>query len=180
MKYSIVSPENPALRAKARLISEEEIEGEYVRTLIADMKGILAGEKLGVAIAAPQVGEAVQIFVVSGKVFDSREGVPDEEQPKNPDVAYINPEILKYSQKKMDMHEGCLTLPGLWGMVPRAERVRISYSNEQGERVTRGASGLLAHVFQHECDHLQGVIYTDKAHDVYEEAEPVEPDPIHE
>jgi peptide deformylase len=177
MNRVIVPIDHPALRAHAREIGPEEIATPYIQDLIADMKALLARERLGVAIAAPQVGEAVQLFVVSGKVFlgpakdDEEKEVPAEQIP--PDQVFINPKILKLSQKKEDMHEGCLTLPGIWGMVPRSIRARISAYDENGTPFTRGASGLLAHVFQHEIDHLEGIIYTDKAHDTYEdEAEP--------
>lgn len=176
MKYSIVPLEHSALHRKARRITPDEIGGDYLSSLIKRMKEILTKEELGVAIAAPQVGEAVQLFIVSGKVFDAREKnnkteeESDAKKPPSEDRVYINPKILKYSQKKIDMHEGCLTLPGLWGMVPRSERVRMSFLNEKGEESSYGASGLLAHTFQHEVDHLDGIIYTAKAHDVYEES----------
>lgn len=173
MNYKIVPQENEALHKKARLVKSEEIGGAYLSKLIADMKTILSSERLGVAIAAPQVGEDVALFVVSGKVFDAREGKErdDETPPENPDQVFINPGIIKYSKKKQDMHEGCLTLPGLWGMVPRAERVRMRYIDENGEEKERGASGLLGHVFQHEVDHLDGILYTEKAHDMYEDGD---------
>ena len=181
MKHHLVSPEHPALREKARPLTQEEIGSTYVRQLIADMREILSGEKLGVAIAAPQVGEAVQLFVVSGKVFLDAEGETEAEAAIPEDTVYINPRITKYSRKREDLHEGCLTLPGWWGMVPRASQVRLAYTDTDGKEQERGASGLLAHIFQHECDHLHGVIYTDKAHDLYEEVdEPTEAPANHE
>lgn len=168
MNRALVAIDHPALRSQAREIAPENIATPHVQSLITDMKTILANERLGVAIAAPQVGEALQLFVVSGKVFIK--GDPEEEGAEIPeDQVFINPKILKRSQKKEDMHEGCLSLPGKWGLVPRSTRVRISAYNEKGEPTTRGASGLLAHIFQHEIDHLEGIIYTDKAHDMYEE-----------
>ena len=171
MNRAIVPIEHLALRSHAREITHEEISSPYIMELIADMKQLLASERLGVAIAAPQVGEAVRLFVVSGKVFLNEEKDEEEVSEKDipPDQVFINPVILKLSQKKADMHEGCLSLPGIWGLVPRSIRVRISAIDENGKPVTRGASGLLAHVFQHEIDHLDGIIYTDKAHDTYEE-----------
>jgi peptide deformylase len=171
MNRAIVPIDHPALRMHAREIAPEEIATPYITELIGDMKQLLASERLGVAIAAPQVGEAVRLFVVSGKVFLNDEKDEEEVSEKDipPDQVFINPVILKLSQKKADMHEGCLSLPGIWGLVPRSIRVRISATDEHGKQVTRGTSGLLAHVFQHEIDHLDGIIYTDKAHDTYEE-----------
>lgn len=180
MQRTIVSVDHPALRAHAREIAPDEIKSPYVQGLVSDMKALLAKERLGVAIAAPQVGEAVRLFVVSGKVFAP--AADDEAELSKvttilPDQVFINPQILKLSQKKEDMHEGCLSLPGLWGEVSRSIRARISAYDEHGNMITRGASGLLAHVFQHEIDHLEGIIYTDKAHDMYEESiEPEEPE----
>ena len=173
MNRTIVPIDHPALRAHAKEIAVDEINTPYVQDLIADMKALLAKERLGVAIAAPQVGEAVRLFIVSGKVF--LPAVEDDADPQPgtlipPDQVFINPTILKLSQKKEDMHEGCLSLPGIWGEVPRSIRARISAYDEHGTPITRGASGLLAHVFQHEIDHLEGIIYIDKAHDMYEDS----------
>ena len=76
---------------------------------------------------------------------------------------------MKISRAKKDKHEGCLSIRGKWGIVPRAEKVMLKAYNENGEQFTRGASGFLAHVFQHEMDHLDGILYTDKATNVYDE-----------
>ncbi|HET8581035.1 MAG TPA: peptide deformylase [Candidatus Paceibacterota bacterium] len=175
---TLVPPDHPALHQKAQPIPREKIGSAEIRGLIADMKAILAAERLGVAIAAPQVGEPLALFVVAGKVFEApaeeaddggSDAAPEPAEPMRPDAVFINPEILKLSRRRQDMHEGCLTLPGLWGMVPRAERVRLRYLDEHGGEQVRGAGGLLAHVFQHETDHLEGILYVEKAHDLYEE-----------
>lgn len=170
---AIIPATDPILRAHASEVDPADIPGDHIQTLIRDMRELLAREHLGVAIAAPQVGESLRLFVVSGRAL-----LPDEDEhtekksPKEPvdDLVFINPVIIKTSRRKKDMHEGCLSLPGFWGMVPRSERTTIQALDEKGQPITRGASGLLAHIFQHEIDHLEGVMYTDKAHDVYEEA----------
>jgi peptide deformylase len=79
------------------------------------------------------------------------------------DEVYINPSILKMSRGRKDKHEGCLSIRGQWGMVPRAEKATITAYDEHGKKFTRGASGFLAHIFQHETDHLNGVLYIDTA-----------------
>ncbi len=145
------------------------------------MKKLLAKEPYGVALAAVQVGEPVRLFIVAGRALalDTR-NAPDE--PKNheaslhgtssavvADQIYINPVLRKVSRKKTDKHEGCLSVRGKWGEVPRAEKATLQYVDEEGHPQTRGASGFLAHIFQHEMDHLEGILYTDKASAIYDE-----------
>ncbi|MBI5457146.1 peptide deformylase [Candidatus Kaiserbacteria bacterium] len=172
---------NPALRGIAREVPISDITGKHIKKLIAEMKALLSKEKYGVALAASQVGEPVRLFIVSGRALarDSRNS-PDEpekkdERPAMPDQVYINPVLLKISRMKKEKHEGCLSIRGKWGVVPRAEKVMLRAHNENGEQFTRGASGFLAHVFQHEMDHLDGILYTDKATNVYDE-KPEEPE----
>ena len=167
--------ENPALRKIAREIPLADIGSARIQKLIADMQTLLSKESYGVALAASQVGEPLRLFIVSGRAVarDSR-NAPDEpekkdEQPSLPDQVFINPAVLKMSRLKKPKHEGCLSIRGKWGEVPRAEKASIRAYDEHGVRFTRGASGFLAHIFQHEMDHLVGVLYTDKATTMYEE-----------
>ena len=175
MRTILPANKNPALRKAAREIAVSEIESKRIQTIIAEMKKLLSKEEFGVALAAPQVGESLKLFVVSGRALarGSRNS-PDEpekkdEAPALADQVYINPELLKLSRKKTEKHEGCLSLRGFWGLVPRAEKATIRAYDEKGARFTRGASGFLAHIFQHEMDHLEGILYTDKAAKIYEE-----------
>ena len=175
MRTILPADKNPALRKVAREIAVSEIESKRIQTIIAEMKKLLSKEEFGVALAAPQVGESLKLFVVSGRALarGSRNS-PDEpekkdEAPALADQVYINPELLKLSRKKTEKHEGCLSLRGFWGLVPRAEKATIRAYDEKGARFTRGASGFLAHIFQHEMDHLEGILYTDKAAKIYEE-----------
>jgi peptide deformylase len=156
--------ENPVLRAKARVLSREEISSEKTLNLIRAMKELLEKEEHGVAIAAPQVGEPLRLFVVAEKALPTK---------TTPSV-YINPEIISESKARSDKSEGCLSVRGFWGIVSRAEKVRLRAYNEKGERFVRGASGLLAHIFQHEMDHLDGILYIDKASRVEKETTPGE------
>lgn len=175
----IVQVGHEALRQKAKDVPAAEIQSPRIQSIIATMKELLSKEELGVALAAPQIGESLRIFIVSGHVLERRQGKTDEEirLPRNTDndLVLINPEITKMSSAKKDKHEGCLSLKGKWGMVPRAEKATIRAYNEHGVQFTRGASGFLAHIFQHEMDHLDGILYTDKAKLVYndEDAEKI-------
>lgn len=178
MRSILPHTDNPALRSIAREIPPSEIGGEKIQKLIADMKKLLAREPQGVALAAPQVGEPLRLFIVAGTAAKKRaeaneargeeesetiEGMPEE------DVAYINPVLEKLSRGKKEKHEGCLSIRGTWGTVPRAEKATLRAFDEHGKKFTRGASGFLAHIFQHEMDHLEGVLYTDKAATLYDE-----------
>jgi len=168
MRTIIPHTENPALREMAKPVAIADITSPHIKSLIADMKRLLKKEPQGVAIAAPQLGESLQIFVVSGEALEKRDDHHDSEETapapmKMKDEVYINPILLKMSRGKKPKHEGCLSIRGKWGMVPRAEKATITAYDETGKKLTRGASGFLAHVFQHETDHLNGILYTDTA-----------------
>lgn len=175
MRTILAVNENPALREIAHEIPIADIQSARIQKLIAEMKALLAKEGYGVALAASQVGEPLRLFIVSGRALarDSR-NAPDEpeknnEQPPIPDQIYINPVVLKMSRIKSEKHEGCLSIRGKWGIVARAEKTMLTAYNEKAEAITRGASGFLAHVFQHEMDHLDGILYTDKAAALYDD-----------
>ena len=170
MRSILPANDNPVLHEEAKEVPHAEIRSAYMQELIADMKRLLVPEKYGVALAAPQVGDPVRLFIIAGKALARRKKDTPEE-PISEDQVYINPTITKMSKAKKDKHEGCLSLPGYWGEVPRAEKVTIEAYDEHGKKFTRGASGFLAHIFQHEVDHLEGVVYTEKATALYEETD---------
>jgi peptide deformylase len=182
MRTILPQASNPALRERARDIPLADIGSKKIREIIADMRALLVKEEYGVALAASQVGEPLQLFIVSGRALArGSRNAPDEtfdeakprqneaEAPRPPDEVYINPKILKLSRKKLEKHEGCLSIRGKWGMVPRAEKATVRAYDENGKPFTRGASGFLAHIFQHEMDHLDGILYTDKATELYDD-----------
>jgi len=185
-KFSHFKPENtivvedhPALRQKAIEIPIGEIKGKYIQDLISHMSKMLAAQVDGVGLAAPQVGVPLQLFIVSGKVFltdEDREKIMESHKKKKkhgliipPDMICINPQITKLSKDKKWMEgEGCLSVRWFYGKVQRSLRSTIKAYNQEGQQFTRGASGLLAHVFQHEVDHLNGILFIDKAKDIKE------------
>ncbi len=160
----IVQKEDKILRSIAKEVPISEIKSKKVQKIISDMKALLAKEPDGVAIAAPQIGVPFRIFVVSGKVKSFLEKTEKE----YPDSVYINPKITKLSKDKKLMEEGCLSVRYLYGKVRRSNKASIEAYDENGKFFKRGASGLLAQIFQHECDHLDGILFIDKAKDLEE------------
>lgn len=156
-----------ALRAAAHEVPLADITTEKTRRLVAQMSEALAQEYDGVALAAPQVGEMVRLFIVSGKVLARLARKQAEQKTEPPkDAVFINPVLVKISKQKQTVEEGCLSLRYLYGKVERAAKVTLCAYDESGKKITRGASGLLAQIFQHEVDHLNGILFTDKATDI--------------
>lgn len=161
MKDPVVQVGAPVLRRVAKPVLKKDIKSPKIKRVISTMKKALAGEEYGVAIAAPQVGESMRIFVVAGRALlpeDAPEGTPAP-----PDLVFINPEIVRLSRAKKEMSEGCLSVRGKYGAVVRHEKASVKALSEAGVPFAYNGTGLMAHIFQHECDHLEGVLYIDKA-----------------
>jgi peptide deformylase len=159
------------LRETARNVELAEISSPKIQKIIADMKTALTEQEDGVAIAAPQIGVPLRIFVVSKRadiIIKGIESITEEEINKLKDPVYINPEIKKISRQKTIMDEGCLSVRYLYGKVERAEKVTVTAYDENGKKFVKGGSGLLAQIFQHEIDHLNGILFVDKADDIVE------------
>src|SRR3989344_5433096 len=177
-KDPIVQAGDPELRGTAKAVAKKDIGSAKINKIIARMKKALAAEGFGVAVAPQKMSGPLSIFVVSGKAFvpprqDGENGLveaeptrgpfrqPDEEVPA--DRVFINPEITRMPRKKYEMSEGCLRVRGKYGTVVRHEKASIKALDENGKTITYHGSGLVGHIFQHECDHLEGILYTDKA-----------------
>lgn len=167
---TIVQRENPALRKNAKAVKKEDVVSKEVKDAVKKMKEALHSQKDGVAIAAPQIGISLRIFVVSKNIFDDEKlrNLSNIKSGTGKDMVFINPEITRLSKKKIWLPEGCLSVRWLYGEVKRADKAAISAYDESGKKFTRGASGLLAQIFQHETDHLDGVLFTDKAKNLAE------------
>jgi len=158
----IVQKENKVLREKAKEVALDDISSAKIQNTISDMRESLSGEYDGVAIAAPQIAESLRIFVISKKLLEKSEGIKIEND------VFINPVITKMSGDKKLMDEGCLSVRPWYGKVRRASRTIISAYNESGEKFEMEGVGLVSQVFQHETDHLDGILFTDKAKDLVE------------
>lgn len=161
----IVQRESPVLREIAKSVPIQDIQSKSVKKVIKDMQDAMGQQRDGVAIAAPQIGENLRIFVVSGKLLKQAD---KKFKGDGSDLIFINPEIVRSSKEKKSVEEGCLSVRWLYGKVKRSVRVTLKAYNENGEKIERGASGLLAQIFQHETDHLNGILFTDKARETWE------------
>ena len=164
---TIVQTGDKILRESAKEISLAEIKSAKIKKILAQMTDALSVAKDGVALAAPQIGIPLRIFIVLKEYTENKTAQElkeiQEKKVKPEIVVFINPKITKISKKKQTVREGCLSVVGMFGAITRAEKVTVEAYNEKGEKFSRGASGLLAQIFQHEMDHLNGILFTDTA-----------------
>jgi len=148
----IVLTPDPVLRRKARKVTAFDKD---FQTLVDDMIETLR-EAPGVGLAAPQVGISERLIVVE---------YGDDEDESAPKKLYVvaNPEIVQPSDEKVEGVEACLSIPRLMGEVERHEQIVVKGLNRQGKPIKIKAQGWLARIFQHEIDHLEGILYTDRA-----------------
>lgn len=146
---------DPLLREIARPL--RELWTPKLRELVDDMLLALQANA-GVGIAAPQVGESLRLFILASR--------PNERYPDAPFMqpeVIVDPEIEWLSEETHKDWEGCLSVPGLRGLVPRARRIRARCLDpESGETIIREYEGFIARVFQHELDHLNGIVFPDR------------------
>ncbi len=161
-EQKIIQAEDKVLRVRAKEVKTEEITSPAIKKILEQLKKSLEKESDGVAIAAPQIGVSLRIFVISKRAFEIITGKEGEFEDK----VFINPIITKLSKEKEEMEEGCLSVRWKYGKVMRADKATIKAYDENGKKFTLGASGLISQIFQHETDHLDGVLFIDKAKDV--------------
>jgi peptide deformylase len=148
MIHKIVKEPAAVLRAKARPLEPNELNTPQLHKLVKEMVHTMYDAK-GVGLAAPQIGIGKQIIIVA----------PPEAEP----LAVINPVISKQSIGGYQSEEGCLSVPGIWGFVRRANSLTVSGLTPEGKVFKKKCIGFEATIFQHECDHLNGVLFIDKA-----------------
>jgi peptide deformylase len=166
----IVTLPNPVLRRKAKSVTRFD---DALQTLVDDMIETMR-EAPGVGLAAPQVAVSERVIVVE---YAEPEEVEEGQEPKEVEpklYVMVNPEIVKASPETEIGVEGCLSVPILVGEVERAHEVRIKGFNRRGQPMKLKADGWLARIFQHEIDHLNGVLFTDLATQVWQPEEPIE------
>jgi peptide deformylase len=146
---------HPVLRRKASPIDPAQITGPEVQRLIRDMLETMI-EYNGVGLAAPQVHVPLRLVICGGQ---------EDEEGRMQMRVLINPEVTATTTELFGMYEGCLSLPGLRGYVERPAAVSVKAYNEKGEHVDFALDGFPAVVIQHECDHLDGILYVDRLKD---------------
>jgi len=167
---TIVTLPDPVLRRKAHPVTNFD---RNLQKLIDDMIDTMR-DAPGVGLAAPQVGVSEQVIVVE---YAEPEEVEEGEEPKEVEpklYVMVNPEIVKASPETVVGVEGCLSIPMLVGEVERAHEIRIKGFNRHGQPMKLKVDGWLARIFQHEIDHVNGVVFTDLATQIWQPEEPIE------
>jgi len=153
MQLDIITNPAKILRQIAQEVSLTEISSEITQKLINDMQETML-IKDGIGLAAPQINVSKRIIVINTK-----DGI----------LTFINPKIVKNSWKKQTDEEGCLSVPGVWGNVKRPYQIDLNAIDKNGKEIKLTAKGLFARVIQHEVDHLDGILFIDKAKKIHEE-----------
>jgi len=155
----IVQQDDTVLRKVAAPVAVSGITKADTQKMLKEMFESLKSQHDGVALAAPQIGYSKRAFVVSPHIFDTGIVVP---------LVYLNPEIIKRSRDKKVMEEGCLSCRWLYGQTKRSSRVTVRAFDENGKEFVQEGKGLLAQIFQHEIDHLDGILFVDHAKNLRE------------
>jgi peptide deformylase len=147
MSWIILTDPNPILRTSAADVSVKEVTTPEFQKFADEYTAFMVNSN-GVGLAANQIGISKRIIAVLEKRTVS---------------VYVNPEIIKTSSATMESEEGCLSVPGVFGIVDRAKRIRVRALDRHGRHVEFNVAGFPATIFQHEIDHLNGILFTDKA-----------------
>jgi peptide deformylase len=142
----ILTYPNPILKQKSKSVSDPT--SLEIKQLVSDMTQSMRAHEYGMAIAAPQVGKSLRIFVI---------------EIEHEVMVFINPEIQKLSGKDVRTEEGCLSFPGKYLSVVRPNKVKIKFIDSAGQKQIMKADSLLARAIQHENDHLDGILFTERA-----------------
>lgn len=150
---------DPILRQTAQPIYQ--IHEDWVQSLIADML-VTMQEANGVGIAAPQVGQPYRLLIVA-----SRPNLRYPNAPTMEPTVMINPHILNHSPEMVSDWEGCLSIPGIRGQVPRYKQIEVEYTTPDGKLQQQVLTDFVARIFQHEFDHLHGAVFLDHVEDIH-------------
>ena len=164
---NIATLPDPVLKRKAHAVTKFDKD---LQTLLNDMVETMR-EAPGVGLAAPQIGLSERIVVI--EYFEKQEDEEKEDAPKKV-WAVINPEIVKASPETLMGVEGCLSIPGLVGEVERHAEVHVRAMNRHGKPVKIKAKGWLARIFQHEIDHVNGILFTERATRIWQPQDEVD------
>jgi peptide deformylase len=161
----IVQMGDPVLRQTARPLTPDEVRSDAIQHLIVLMRDTMR-DTPGVGLAAPQIGESIQLVVIEDRpeymIAVSPERLAERERAPVPFHVLVNPALTVRDDTPRLYFEGCLSLSGFGALTPRHASVRVTALNEHGEPVQIEASGWYARILQHEIDHLNGTVYVDR------------------
>ncbi len=136
-----------------RQIAKSAENNEKTQEIIQDLKDTLLSVENGAGLAAPQIGESLRVFVTRNyKQNNSRKNI----------LIFINPEIIEYSELTIQIPDGCLSIPNISDFTTRSSFIKVKYLNENFEQIEEELSGFQSVVFQHEFDHLNGILFIDR------------------
>ena len=165
MRLKIVQVGEAVLRQKAQALTADDIRSPKTQELLEWMRETMY-DAPGVGLAAPQVGLALQVAVIEDKPENMKDApaefIKERERKPVPFHVLINPKITLEGSADVEFFEGCLSLPGLTAVVPRARQVRVDCLDHKGNSKVIEASGWYARILQHEIDHLHGTVYVDR------------------
>ena len=159
-KLSIIQLGNPILRQKAKLV--EQVNSDDIQKLIDDLLTTVSDAN-GVGIAAPQVAVGYRVFIVA-----SRPNLRYPNAPLMEPTAMINPKIVAHSDETVKDCEGCLSIPGIRGLVPRYQKIEVEYIDRKGNLVNQQLTDFVARIFQHEYDHFEGLVFLDRVESTFD------------
>jgi peptide deformylase len=149
---------NPILRQVAQPIFN--IQDQSIQVLIDNLFATLTRSN-GVGIAAPQVGKSYRMLIVAS--------CPNARYPHAPvmePTVMVNPQLVSHSGEVVKDWEGCLSVPGIRGLIPRYRQIEVEYTTREGKRIRQEMTDFVARIFQHECDHLNGMVFLDRLESV--------------
>lgn len=157
----IIRMGHPTLREVAQPFPKQNLGSEHFNNLVADLKDTLAATGNGIGLAAPQINERYRVAVIDIPNPITRYGTVTP----LPFTVYVNPEISIINDHTEGYWEGCLSVPNMMGYVERPQHIRVDYIDSSGQPQSMELKGFLATVFQHEFDHLDGLLYVDRLKD---------------
>ncbi len=158
----ILTHPNPNLKVKSKTLDLSELKNSDTQKLIKKMIKVMYKDE-GIGLAAPQVDKQIRLIVIGKQALKQTK---NKTQFPNQDLVLINPEILETSEKTSWMQEGCLSLPHVFGDVERSEEIKVKALDSFGNEMEFEASDFFARVIQHEVDHLNGILFIDKAENI--------------